>query len=792
MSRDIKHTVKVASISLLVAFGIVLLSWQAFFNQVNDIAYDFTLRLAGPVDPASSVQIVAIDEESLDRVGAWPWSRSDVALLVAQISAGEPRAIGIDFLLDDPRDSGGDRALAAAIAEAGNVVLATRIDDAGSQAFWRMPLEIFESDSVRLGHAHADPDLDGVVRRIVTAKEAEGEVVRALSVEVLRVAGELPPDFEEAMGGSVRIVPEALLLRFAGDRGTFAQVSAWQVLEGAVDRSTFEDRIVLIGATADGLGDDWMTPVSTSGRRMSGIEIHANALDSIYAGRSIQPLPDLIVWLGVAALIGMLYWADNRFEGKRFYVASALTIPLLIAASDLFLRIFGIWLPFPTFLAALGFVVPALEVRKLVRVNRDLDQKISTLSVWAAESPESGGDDLTARATWIDSVGDSEVRQRWIGVIESYEQGRSERHARQAGLLGAQRHDAPWKLEAVDFFNEQLYRFVSFNKAVLASIEDVILVSDPAGRIVYQNPAAERIDGYLEDAPAAWEYLSGLLDGRAMLDDFAGVFSSEEPHRLESVPSMNGLRFYTLTLAPIADIGVVATLHDVTAQRDLDQAKSDMVSLVSHELRTPLTSIRGYGDMLAKYGLVEAKGADFLQSILSETDRLSELIQSFLDIATIEAGRKKLDVTDFESGSILTELIGGHRQLAEQKEILLEMGDRGGTIRGDRMLLYQALANLVSNALKYSPPGTRVIIDTTNGNGRFCFRVEDQGYGIPTEDADRVFEKFYRRSNRETREENGFGLGLPFVREVATQHGGDVTLESRPGQGSVFSLWIPV
>ena len=304
MSRDIKHTVKVASISLLVAFGIVLLSWQAFFNQVNDIAYDFTLRLSGPVDPASSVQIVAIDEESLDRVGAWPWSRSDVALLVAQISAGEPRAIGIDFLLDDPRDSGGDRALAAAIAEAGNVVLATRIDDAGNQAFWRMPLEIFESDSVRLGHAHADPDLDGVVRRIVTAKEAEGEVVRALSVEVLRVAGELPPDFEEAMGGSVRIVPEALLLRFAGDRGTFAQVSAWQVLEGAVDRSTFEDRIVLIGATAEGLGDDWMTPVSTSGRRMSGIEIHANALDSIYAGRSVQPLPDLIVWLGVAALIG--------------------------------------------------------------------------------------------------------------------------------------------------------------------------------------------------------------------------------------------------------------------------------------------------------------------------------------------------------------------------------------------------------------------------------------------------------------------------------------------------------
>ncbi len=789
MSRDFKQDFKVAAISLLVAFGIILASWQAFFNQINDIAYDFTLRISGPVDPASSVQIVAIDEDSLDHVGAWPWSRGELARLIAQISASEPRAIGLDFLLDDPRDSEGDRALATAIEDAGNVVLSTRIDD---QTAWRMPLDMFASDSVRMGHVHADPDMDGVVRRVATAKEAEGRVIRALSVEVLRVAGQLPANFETAMGGSVRIVPESLLVRFAGDRGTFPQVPAWKVLDGAIEGSAFEDRIVLVGATAEGLGDDWMTPFSASGRRMSGIEIHANALDSIYADRSVRPLPDLLVWLGVAALIGMLYWADWKFEGKRFYVASALTIPVLMGASGLFLRIFETWLPFPTFLAAVGLVVPALEVRKLVRVNRNLDQKISTLSIWAAESSASSGNDLPSRATSIERVADPEVRKRWIGVIDAYEQDRSKRQRRKAGRLVAGRHNAAWKLEAIDFFNQQLYRFVSFNKAVLASIEDVILVSDPAGRVVYQNPAAERLNGYLEDAPPAWEYLSALLDGRAMLDDFAGVVSSEDPRRLEAVPSMNGLRFYSITLGPISNIGVVATLHDVTAHRELDQAKSDMVSLVSHELRTPLTAIRGYGDMLAKYGLVEARGAEYLHSILSETDRLGELIQSFLDITYIESGRKTLEVTEFETSRILKELVGGHRKLAEQKEIWLETGEGGGSIRGDRMLLYQALANLVSNAIKYSPAGARVRIDTANGNGRFCFRVEDTGYGIPTEDAARIFEKFYRRPNRETREESGFGLGLAFVKEVANQHGGDVGLESSPGEGSVFSLWISV
>ena len=205
-----------------------------------------------------------------------------------------------------------------------------------------------------------------------------------------------------------------------------------------------------------------------------------------------------------------------------------------------------------------------------------------------------------------------------------------------------------------------------------------------------------------------------------------------------------------------------------------------------------MTSIRGYGDMLAKYGLVEEKGAQFLQSMLSESDRLSDLIQSFLDIAYIESGRKKLEVTDFDAGSFLGELIGGHSQLAGQKDISLETGEGGGMVHGDRMLLYQALSNLVSNAIKYSPRGSRVRIDARNGSGRFSFRVEDTGYGIPAEDAERVFEKFYRRRDAETQEETGFGLGLPFVREVASRHGGEVTLESRPGEGSVFSLWIPV
>ena len=787
-----KRFAKPAALSVAAALGVLLLSWTAFFTELNDIAFDFTLRLAGPVEPASPIRIVAVDEESLDRLGPWPWPRDVLARLVRAISEGSPGVIALDFVLDDPTSADADQLLADAIEDAGNVVLAARIGENDAGTVWLMPLDVLASEAESIGHAHADPDLDGVLRRIVTAKQASGRVISALAVETLRVSGNLPPDFEESVGTAVIIRPESMLIRFAGDRGTFPYIPAWEVLEGRADLSLLTGNMVLVGATAQGLGDDWMTPFSVEGVRMSGVEIHANAIDTIYANRRVEPVSALVVFAALVALVAGLYALDRRWEGRLFYAASLAMIPALVALSWLLLGAAEVWLPFPTFLVALGLTVPALEVGKLVRVNKDLDEKISRLSVWAAEGPAASRSAIEPRVDLLEQLEPGEAADRWMAALDAHERSRATRRGRKQNLLDAHRHNARWKLDAVDFFNEQLYRFVSFNNAVLSGIEDVIIVSDPSGQIVYQNPAAVRMDGYSADPPRAWEYISGLLDGRRLVDMFAGVFSGVPAH-VEVVASGTGSRFYSLTLASIADIGVVATLHDVTAQQELNRAKNDMVSLVSHELRTPLTSIRGYTDMLLKYGLVEEKGRPFVDSIIDQSSRLNELIQAFLDVAYIESGQKQLNVTEFEAGAMLGDLVANHVPVAEKKRITIESaaGAEAGRVRGDRMLLYQALANLVANAIKYSPAGTRVRLDVANGNGRVRFLVEDEGYGIPSEEANRVFEKFYRSGNRETRAESGFGLGLAFVREVAWKHGGDVTLESRPGAGSSLTLWIP-
>jgi signal transduction histidine kinase len=175
---------------------------------------------------------------------------------------------------------------------------------------------------------------------------------------------------------------------------------------------------------------------------------------------------------------------------------------------------------------------------------------------------------------------------------------------------------------------------------------------------------------------------------------------------------------------PISTAGVVFSLHDSTAQHELNQAKSDMVSLVSHELRTPLTSIRGYSDMLLKYNLVEEKGKEFLNTIIDESSRLNQLIQSFLDIAYIESGRQKITKSEFEISPVLKDMASVVAPVADEKRITITTALEfdGMRVRADRLLLYQALTNLVTNAIKYSPAGTTVQIGVLNGNGTVRFQ----------------------------------------------------------------------
>ncbi|HEX8558757.1 MAG TPA: ATP-binding protein [Pyrinomonadaceae bacterium] len=240
---------------------------------------------------------------------------------------------------------------------------------------------------------------------------------------------------------------------------------------------------------------------------------------------------------------------------------------------------------------------------------------------------------------------------------------------------------------------------------------------------------------------------------------------------------------------------LAVTVRDVTRMKELDRLKSDMLSLMSHELRTPVTSINGFAELLMADDKVPEDAREFLSIIHAESQRVARMLSTFLSVAKLEQkDRQEVLMAPLALDDVVREAITSFQPVAKRKRIRLveRDGQRLPPVAADRGLITQAVANLVDNAIKYSPERTSVTLSTALEADAVRLTVEDRGYGIPPEDQDRVWEKFYRvaRDGR-VKEEESTGLGLSFVRQVVEQHGGQVFLQSEPGLGSKVGFTLP-
>lgn len=240
---------------------------------------------------------------------------------------------------------------------------------------------------------------------------------------------------------------------------------------------------------------------------------------------------------------------------------------------------------------------------------------------------------------------------------------------------------------------------------------------------------------------------------------------------------------------------LAVTVRDVSRIKELDKLKSDMISLMSHELRTPITSINGFAEILAMDDSVPSESREFLNIIVSESQRLSRMIDTFLSVTKLEAADKQEVLKiPLKLDDVVGEMVINLQSAAKKKRIRLVQQPNGRLppVAADKSLITQCVANLIDNAIKYSPEKTTVSVSTVLEADAVRVLVEDRGYGIPPESIDRVWEKFYRvaRDGQEKDAETT-GLGLSFVREVVEQHGGSVALESEVGRGSKFSFTLP-
>lgn len=334
-------------------------------------------------------------------------------------------------------------------------------------------------------------------------------------------------------------------------------------------------------------------------------------------------------------------------------------------------------------------------------------------------------------------------------------------------------------------------------KAILSSSGDAIIGLDAAGRIQLANPAAERAFG-INTKRSLGQFL-GDVTGNSALNtavETAIKANQPQPSGFEVTLPNNAVLF--CNLSPIVDpngnlSGWVAVLQDVTRFKETERLKSDMILTASHDLRNPVNLTMGALDLLGKatpeWNEVQKEAYDL--SLLG-IHRIEALISDLLDLERIEQ-RVGLKPTECDLGEIAQTVVTELSLQAQERNHQLKF-DRAGAavlVRGDAQRLYQIISNLLSNAIKYTPNGGMVTLAVWVQGNLTRLDVRDTGPGIPPEAQARVFERFYRVPNSNT-QERGTGLGLAIVKTIVEQHGGRVWVTSVVGQGSTFSIALPI
>ncbi|WP_083360337.1 CHASE2 domain-containing protein [Pseudomonas antarctica] len=726
--------------------GLVLLPVTLYLSlspglALNNPLYD-SLRRLTPLPVDSRILLVTIDDQSLKKLGPWPWPRSLHADLIDRLSAARPAGILFDVVFSEPGDAEDDQRLADAVCNAGNVLLPlVNEGTAGAGSADKELLPLLKC-AKGIGPINVEADNDGVVRSLYLREGPPENTLAQLAWQAYTLTGQT-----SAMPGQPQEPSNPLWHREHAVRvpftvqSHFPSVSYASVLHGEVPPEILRDRQILVGATAYGMGDRFVTPLSSTVGSTAGVELQANILNGLLQGRSIVDLPGWLAALMATSLVALLLGLLLYRPRYALWMTLACMATALLGSWAL-LRLGHWWSPAA---CLIGLLLSYLiwNWRRLSVILAYFGWELARLDDEPKVLPE---------------------RRRAPASPGDVLQGRI------------------FALEQAVSRTRDTRRFMADG---LECLPVATLITDPQGSILLANRVARDVFGNDLVARNLLEQLADL--GYPPLHN--GVRPALSALELIEFRDIHQ-RSLRMELAPLLPaegdvaLGWLLSLTDLSKEREAQQHRETMLRFLSHDLRAPHSVI------LALLDVHNGESPIFAQ-IEQQVKRALSLTESFVQLAKAEADGYHFQPTlfamlvmdAFDQVAVIAQLKGIHlvHDLDEADE---------GMVSADQSLLTRALFNVLENAIKYSPSGTTVTLGHGSAQGWLECRISDQGPGIAPEDLPELFSQYRRFDSAQGSE--GLGLGLTMVKAVIERHGGRIQCESELGKGSIFSLQLPL
>ncbi len=720
--------------ALILMLAGLLVSFSGILFRVDNLLYDLGQRLASK-PPPSDVIIVAIDEESLSQLGRWPWSRRLHASLIDRLSDEGAKLIALDLIFAEPdtADQPADAELARAMASSRRVVLPVMLEQSrlNGQLLEVLPLPDLTNHAAALGRAHAEIEEDGIARGLYL-REGLGvprwpHFAEAIH-DALRGTRDSGAVDQAASSPFVLVRENFRRVPFLGPPGHFQTLSYAQVLTGRYPAGMFKEKIILVGATAAGLGDRLPTPVSGLSEPMPGVEFHANALEAFRHGTLVTNLSREASLLLTMILSVLPVFLLARLSPRMGMLTSVVLLALVMGVALSLPHAMGVWFAPSGALLAILIAYPVWSWRRLEVASRFLDREIRHLTLDLQQSaivgrgmPEAGtGDPFQARIAQIQA--------------------------------------ASQRVRALRNLIDQ----------VLEGMPHGVVAVDKSGRVRLVNRRAQDWLGVEKDTPSPIE-----------------LKADETPVQHE-IRSREGIPLLVdeAEFPPAMGIARVINLVDIAEVKRLEAERRETLAFLSHDIRAPLA-------MAVEQLRSSQRSPQELARLRTQLSRAHELAEEFLATSRAELSDEAA-FQEIDLCGLLHQAIDAVFPLAQSRKVALirEIPVDPVWVRGEFGLLERMAVNLIQNAVKYSPDNSHVRIELEVDGSKVRYCVIDSGPGIPEAEMPRLFKRF-SRLNEQGSAVPGAGLGLYFVRVVAEKHGGSVRADNGPEGGARFCVSLP-